>query len=339
MRNFFFTHGTVLALIMTLCSCTRTTPSRSEFVLGTYCTVSLYEKGTDKLYSEIFSRLASLESVLSANRDDTNIAMINSSSGIAPVIAMPETRIVLREALAFAEETRGLFDPAIGPLVKAWNIGTEEAAVPGPQELKNALTLVDYRKIHMNDEQGTVFLEDRGMRLDLGAIAKGYAADEVVKILETNRIGRAIIDLGGNVYAFGRKKPGKDWEIGVRDPETTGGNPILSLSVSNRSVVTSGINERFFEKDGKHYHHILDPRTGYPAETGLLSVTIISSTSMLADALSTSTFLLGLEAGMELISKTEGVEAIFITTDHTVWTSPGLKGKVRLLDTGYKLKE
>jgi thiamine biosynthesis lipoprotein len=330
---------TVLCLAFLFSSCKQPEPSRTEFVLGTICTVNLFDGGSDAIYTEIFARLKTLESILSANRDGTNLMDINASAGITPVKAEPETMAILSEALLFSAETDGLFDPAIGPLVKAWNIGTDYAAVPTDEKRVKAMGLVDYKKVVLDKSAGTVFLRDKEMRLDLGAIAKGYAADEIVKIISKHGIKRAIIDLGGNIYAYGEKKPGTAWTIGIRDPETERGDSILSLQVSNESVVTSGIYERFFEANGKKYHHILNPRTGFPEDNELMSVSIVATNSMLADALSTSTFLLGTEKGLALIEQTNGTEAIFINKNHEIRTSKGLKGKLKLLDAKYKLVE
>jgi FAD:protein FMN transferase len=319
-------------------ACRQTLPARTEYVLGTVCTINLYDQGTEAIYTEAFDRLNALDAILSVNREDSNIAAINAAAGIEPVKAAPETLAILKDAYAFCKETDGLFDPSIGPLFKAWNIGTDYAAIPKPDVLQNARALVNYRDIRIDDADGTVFLSKKGMKLDLGAIAKGYAADEIIRIFKSHKISRAIVDLGGNVYALGEKAPGVFWTIGIRDPETERGEPVLSIPIKDASVVTSGINERFFEQDGKRYHHILDPRTGFPVENEVWSVTIIDSVSMDADALSTSTFLLGVDKGMSLIERRKNVAAIFIKRNREVWVSSGLRGKVTVLDSRFTLK-
>lgn len=327
----------LLSILVLFTSCKSPEPERTEYVLGTICTINLFNHGTDAIYNEAFDRLKKLESILSANRDDTNLAAINAAAGINPVKAEPETLTILRDALTYSEKTGGMFDPSIGPLVKSWNIGTDYAAIPKPAVLHSAMSLVNYHDIIIDEKNGTVFLARKGMKLDLGAIAKGYAADDIARLLKSHNIKKAIIDLGGNIYAMGEKEPGKNWNIGIRDPETERGEPILSISVNNTSVVTSGIYERFFEVDGKKYHHILDPRTGYPVENELLSVTIVATSSMDADALSTSTFLLGTDKGMALIEKTKNVDAIFINKQKEVRISSGLRGKIKILDDSFIL--
>lgn len=326
-----------LSAILPFASCKEKEQTRTEFVFGTVCTVNLYDAGTREIQDEIFSRLRELESILSANRDDTNIAAINREAGIAPVKAAPETLQILKTALLFYDKTDGAFDPTIGPLVKLWNIGTDSAAVPSPEAIKTAVSLVNGKNVKIDEAAGTVFLAEKGMRLDLGAIAKGYAADEAARIISSHGITRAIIDLGGNIYAMGEKAPKKPWSIGIRDPEETRGQPILSLPVGNMSVVTSGVYERFFEVNGVRYHHILDPKTGYPADTDLVSVTIVTPVSIDADALSTSTFLLGTEKGMQLIAEVPATDAIFINAKREVRITPGLKDRIRILDSRYIL--
>ena len=340
MRKQYFRFFTVLLSFCFLySSCAQNTPVRSEFVLGTVCTLNLFDEGTANVYSEVFARLNELDAILSANRDDSNIAKINNGAGIEPVKAAAETLTVLQAALVFSEKTEGLFDPSVGPLVKAWNIGTDYAAVPSSEKLKEALSLIDYKKISIDDEKGTVFLREKGMKLDLGAIAKGYAADEIVRILARHNIKKAIIDLGGNIYAFGEKAPGISWKIGVRDPEETDGASIMTIQVQNKSIVTSGVYERFFEQDGMRYHHILDTRTGYPSENDLLSVTIITGKSIQADALSTTTFLLGSQKGLIMVEQMEDVEAVFISRNRVITATSGVRDSIKILDGKYSESE
>ena len=201
------------------------------------------------------------------------------------------------------------------------------------------MALVDWRKVAIDRDSSTVFLPLPGMKLDLGAIAKGFAADEVARIISKHGIRRGMIDLGGNIMAVGEKAKGKPWPIGIRNPEPDAGGSVLSLEVRDSAVVTSGVYERYFVENGIHYHHILDPFTGYPAENGLLSVSIVTARSIDADALSTTTFLLGLEEGMKLVNSMDGVEAIFIDSNKKIRASSGLAGKVEVLDENYALVE
>jgi len=291
--------------------------AQSEFVMGTFCRIDLFENGEAALYQRLFTRLAELEKILSANRDDSELAWVNQSAGLRAVDISPELFTVLERSLYFAEATDGAFDPTIGPLVKLWGISTETPRVPSDEEIASALSLVNWRDLELT--AGTAFLKREGMALDLGAIAKGFAADELVRILREAGIPRALIDLGGNIYAWGKKPGGENWRIGVQDPLGERGvyAGIVELP-AGKSVVSSGVYERFFTgADGKRYHHILElrenggGRRGYPVESSLLSTTIIAVSSMDADALSTSCFILGYKKGMDL-ARANGAEALFI---------------------------
>jgi len=312
---------------MTLAGCSRSgMEEQSEYVMGTLCRLNLFEYGTPALYRRLFGRLAELEMILSANRDDSELAKVNKNAGLEPVAVSPELYTVLDRALYFAKATEGAFDPTVGPLVKLWGIGAENPRIPSDEEISSALDLVNYGDLELSAANGDgiapaagrAFLKRQGMVLDLGAIAKGYAADELVRILQEEKVPRAIIDLGGNIYVWG-KKPKGPWYIGVQDPLSARGAyaGILELPDSN-SVVSSGVYERFFMgPDGRRYHHILElkegrqGKRGYPAGGGLLSTTIIALSSMDADALSTSCFVLDYEKGLALAAE-NGAEVIYI---------------------------
>jgi thiamine biosynthesis lipoprotein len=313
--------------------------AESEFVLGTFCTVNLYGQGKPEQYRAVFGRLRELEDILSANREGTDLDRVNRASGIEGALVRPELIEVLGKALYYAELSGGAFDPAVGPLVKLWGIGTDEPRVPAEGEIAGALALVNYKDIELDTNRGAVLLRRQGMALDLGAIAKGYAADEAVKLLARLGINRGIIDLGGNIFAYGEREQGRPWRIGIQDPRENRGAYIGILDVSNKSVVTSGIYERYFEEDGRRYHHILSTKTGRPSETGLLSVTIAADSSADADALSTAAFALGWDKGRLLVDAVPGVDAIFVFEDLTVRLTPGIKDKFSLSSEEYRLKD
>ncbi len=327
----------LLFLMFTLYSCAGEAPApQTEFVLGTVCTVNLFAKGTREAYREIFERLREIEARMSANRDDSEIAEINRNAGIAPVRVHPDVIDVVSTALRYAELSDGAFDPSIGPLVKLWNIGSDDARLPAAAEIEAVLPLIDYRSVVVDAAAGTVFLKRPGMKLDLGAIAKGYAADEAARIIAKRRIPSAIVDLGGNVLAYGEKNGKESWRVGVQDPSSERGSHIGIVSVKNKTLVTSGVYERYFEADGVRYHHILDPKNGYPVENGLLSVTIVADRSIDADGLSTSVFALGPEKGRRLVESLSGVEAIFIFDDFAVRSTSGILRDFRLTDPRFR---
>lgn len=291
----------LLASIFALSSCAAPEPvSRTEFSLGTTCRITLYEKAEKKLFDAAFARIREIEERMSANREGTEIARLNDAAGIEAVSLSADTFLVLSTAIDIAEKSKGALDPSVGPLVKLWGIGTDAARVPEAAEREAAMELIDYRRILLDPERSSAFLLDPGMRVDLGAMAKGYAADETARILKEGGAKRGLIDLGGNIYVFGKKPEGKPWRIGIQDPQDSRGAYLGIVNMEGGSLVTSGGYERFYEEGGKRYHHILDPASGMPAESGLLSVTVVSQSSMLADCLSTTIFVLGPERGMDL---------------------------------------
>lgn len=324
-------------LVFALACCAQPAPPRTDMALGTVCSINLFEKGTEERYDALFNRLDDIEALMSANLKDSTIGKINAAAGIRPVKSDRETMQVLQTALHFASDSGGRFDPTIGPLVKLWDIGGPKPTVPEPEEINKARSLIDWRRIVINTEESTIFLPAEGMRIDLGAIAKGYAADELATMIRRWGIKRAMIDLGGNIFALGSKTEGTPWHIGIRNPEQTGGAPVLSLYVSDKSMVTSGIYERFFIENGTHYHHILDPETGSPANSDIFSVSIISPRSIEADALSTTLFLLGIQKGLKYIESIPDTEAVFIDTSRKVYGSSGVAGEIRIIDPDYTL--
>lgn len=268
--------------------------TETALVLGTVCTLNAFEDASPALYKEAVSRLFALDAVFNANDPASEISCVNATAAQKAVGVSEDFARVLEKALFFAKETNGAFDPSIGPLVQLWNIQSEQARVPLHKDIEDARALVDWRKVSFNPNEKTVFFEQNGMALDLGGIAKGYAADELAALFEAKKVKRAIIDLGGNIYVFGAKKDGSPWRVGIKDPTEPEGLPALVLETSGMTtVVTSGVYERYFIQDDIRYHHILDPKTGYPAQRDYESVTIVTASSLEADALSTAVFLLG----------------------------------------------
>ena len=313
-------------------------PPQSQLHLGTVCTINLFDQGSTELYGQMFQKLKGIEQAFSVNLPDSAVSQINQSAGIAPVVVPQEVIYVLQEALRIAERTGGAFDPTIGPLVDLWDIGGDNSQVPPQQAIDHARSLVDWRLVEIDSQRGTVYLPKQGMALDLGGIAKGYAADELVAIAQEAGIQQALFDLGGNIYAFGTKADGTPWRVGVKDPAQPGGSPALALAVQDRSVVTSGMYERFFEQEGIRYHHILNPATGYPVWNDIQSVTIVSKSSLLADALSTSVFVLGREKGLALL-ESEDAEGVIIGEDNLVYPTSGIADQLSVVVSRYQLAE
>ncbi|QTQ11023.1 FAD:protein FMN transferase [Treponema parvum] len=282
-------------------SCKRAESPQAELIFGTICSINAYEDGTKAVYDEIFARLRSIDALFSTTKPSSEIEKINAAAGVTGVEVSEEVIAVLKVALAFSRITDGAFDPTIGPVVKLWGINTEHERIPEKEELDGALKLVGWKNVKIDGN--TVFLPEKGMRLDLGGIVKGYAADAVTHILKDRKVACAVIDLGGNVYVWGQKKDKSLWRVGIKNPNDPEGEPKIVLSLPESTVVTSGVYERYFIEDGVRYHHIINPKTGYPENNELTSVSVICRSSIAADALSTSLFILGKEKGFQLIDR------------------------------------
>ncbi len=295
--------------------------SRAEFVLGTVCRVRILEtkpkKEIDKVLNIIFAELEKLDNIFNANSGFSELEEVNKNAGIKSVTVSDELYGLVKLSIDFAQKTKGAFDPAIGPLVKLWNIGFDSAKEPSANDINAVLPLLNYKDIYLKDKN-KIFLKQRNMRLDLGGIAKGYAADKVIKILKENKIQNALIDFGGNIIALGKNPKGTEWQIGLKNPNIGKTNSVITISLKNKSLVTSGNYERFFKKDGIIYHHILDKKTGYPVQTNVNAVSIAADSSANADALSTSCYILGAEKSKELLKNFNDVTAFFFYDDNSI---------------------
>lgn len=294
--------------------------SDTGFYFDTVVSITLYGTENEHLIEECFSLMEKYEAMLSRTKEESDIWKINHSNGAVTKVT-EETASLIEKALTYCELSRGAFDITIAPVVDLWDFHGE-GALPDTDLLVQAVSHVDYHNVQV---QGTsVTLSDSEAAIDLGGIAKGYIADKLKEFLVSEGVTSGLIDLGGNILTIGQKMDGSDWNIGIRKPfAQTAGELVAAVPVKDLSVVTSGTYERYFEKDGVLYHHILNPKNGYPAETGVLSVSILSSSSAEGDALSTTCFLMGLEQGMELIEAMDGVEAMFITEDGAMHKSSG----------------
>lgn len=311
---------------------------KTDFVLGTICTVKVFDDVPSNVFDKVFERLKEIETKMTINAPNSEVDNVNSQSGIKPVKVSEDVYYVIKTGKEFGDISKGKFDITIGPLVKLWNIGTELARVPSPEEIKAKLPLINYKDIVLDDTNKTVFLKRKGMIIDLGGIAKGYAADEVYRILKENNVEHAIINLGGNVFAMGNNPIEKrNWNIGVQDPFSERGEYIGILNITNKTIVSSGVYERYFIQNGKRYHHILDTKSGYPVDNNLVGTTIVADKSILADALSTTIFAAGIDNGLEIVKNLKGVEAIFITKDHKVYITPGLKDTFKITNPQFKI--
>lgn len=263
--------------------------------------------------------MTELEQLWAVTDQGSDIYAVNHRNG-QPVSVSRETAELLSFTLQMAAETDGALEPTIYPVLSAWDFTTEENRVPSNMEIVELLENVGYERVRLED--GTVRL-DNGMMLDLGAVGKGYASDLVVRVLQENGITSALLDFGGNIQTIGTKPDGSLWRFGLRDPFS--GGTLGVMEISDMAVVTSGNYERYFiGEDGKQYGHIINPSTGYPAESGLASVTVIAEEGRLCDALYTSLFVMGLDRATEYWKQHGNFDMILITEDGEIYLTEGI---------------
>lgn len=287
--------------------------TKSGFYFNTVIEIQLNDTTDESLIDACFELADTYEHYFSRTLKDSDIYLLNHANG-APVTVHDETLELVRAGIYYGALSDGAFDISIGALTELWDITNNDGVIPDAADITAAAATVDYRQIVIDGS--TVTLTNPDMMLDLGGIAKGYAADSMKEYLNANGVHEGFINLGGNVLTLGEKADGSAYRIGIRKPFSESGEIITAVEVDDKSIVTSGRYERYFEKDGTIYHHILNPDTGYPYDNDLNGVTILSDSSMEGDALSTICFALGMEKGMEFISSMPGVEAIFIDTDN-----------------------
>lgn len=298
------------------------------YLLGTVIRVSIHDEGyKDSLIETVFERVAEIEARMSTSEDDyetTELLSVNRAAPDERTRVSPDTFEVLQSALEYSALSGGSFDVTIWPLVRLWKIGSGGTSVPPQEEIERARSLVDYTGLKLHSD-GTVSLAREGMGVDVGAIAKGYAADEAARILSEAGVEHALLDFGGNILVIGAKPDNSPWRIGVQRPDAERSRYIGIVRTADRTVVTSGPYERFFEEDGVRYHHILNPKTGYPSRNGLEQVTIIAERSIDADALSTTCYVLGLEGALKLIEEFPDAEAVIVTETQEVYLTSGVE--------------
>ena len=292
----------------------------TTFAMDTVMTFVVIHEDGDEIIIDAEQEIRRLENLFSVTVENSEISRLNAAAGKESVEISNDTQILLEAGKNLGSMTGNKFDIAISPIVKAWGFTESEHHVPTQAELDALLPLTDAEDVVL--ENCTANLKKEGMAVDLGGIAKGYASDKVASLLKGKGVESAIISLGGNVYGIGTKPDGEKWGVALANPLDA--NDYCGLiSVENQAVVTSGGYQRYFEADGKKYHHIIDPATGYPAESGLLSVTIISESGTEADVLSTALYVMGLEKALEYWQEHGNFEAIFVTEAGEVVATEG----------------
>ena len=314
-------------------------PVTKEFyVLGTIIQLTVYKSEDETALEEAIERLVDLDNKMSFYKDFSEVSRINKNAGKTAEEVSKDTFFVIEKALKYSELSKGAFDITIRPIISLWGIGSEQPQVPSEAQIIKSLKLVNYKDVILDKKAKTIKLNNEKQCIDLGSIAKGYAADQVRDIFLKNNISSAMINLGGNVFALGNKPNGSLWNIGIQDPLRDRGEYVGIVSFADKSIVTSGNYERFFISNGKKYHHIIDSNTGYPSDNGVISATIISEYSIDGDALSTCAYVMGLEKGLNLIEAIAGVEGIFITQDKRIHTTSGIKNNFTLTNKAYTLR-
>ena len=315
--------------------------TKTLFKFDTVINLKIYgDDESAKHLKKIEQMLDDVDQQINMSNKDSEIHAINQAAGIQAVKVSRETFDLMKVSVDYAKDTQGAFDPSIGPLVSLWKIGNGGEHVPDANLIDQAKSLVNYQDIIMDEANLTIKLAKEGMSLDLGGIGKGYAADLVADYLHIEQIESAIIDLGGSsIIAIGKKPSGEQWRIGLQDPDRKRGEQLAIIQLDNETIDSSGVYERFFMENGVRYHHILDPKTGFPTQNGLKSVTIVGGTATDADVLSTAVVVMDLEEGMAYMNQKQNVEAMFITEDNRIYLTSGLKGKINLTNTRYTLVE
>lgn len=301
--------------------------SKSGMYFDTVITIQILDSNDNSILEDCFQLCAEYEAKFSNKIETSEVSQINNASGV-PVTVSADTIELIKKGLYYSELSEGAFDITISPLSVLWDFKDKKdhkGTIPDSTTINEAISHVDYRNVLISGN--TVTLTDPQASIDLGGIAKGYIADCLKAYLEEQGIKHALINLGGNVLTIGTKMDGTDYKIGIQKPFDKQNSAITSVSVHDKSVVSSGVYERYFKQDDTLYHHILNPATGYPYKNELLGVTIISQRSTDGDGLSTTCFALGLDKGLALINELDNTEAIFITDDYKLHYSAGLDAK------------
>jgi len=300
--------------------------SRSERLMGTTITVSICDPQADELLAHCFELLRSYEHRFSANDASSELMEVNHQAGVAPVQVHPDLFELIALGTLHSQAKNSHLNIAIGPLVQTWRIGFSDARRPAPEEIEQALLKIDPQQIQLDQENYTVFLKRSGMKIDLGALAKGYSADLIATYLRGKGIKDALIDLGGNILTVGQHPiKQQPWRIGIQNPVEKRGNHLLVLSVEDKSVVTSGIYERHLEVDGQSFHHIFDSATGYPVETDLASITIISDRSVDGEIWTTRLFGESPASILNIVESLPGMDTLLVSQSGKIAYTSGLQ--------------
>lgn len=325
--------------IYMLCGCSRdygNQPiSAHNFQLDTLVTITLYDSNDQSIFQDAFNEMDRLEQILSAVVPESDLDRLAQNAGKDYIEVSEDTMYLLQQCAKLSDLSGGAFDCTVGPLVSLWGIKDSAGHYPSGDERKEALSLIGYQNVLIRPGN-FVMLKKEGMRVNFGAIAKGYIADKVKELLVSKGVYSAVINLGGDIVLIGKKPNGSNFKIGVRDPAGGSADYLGVFELEDKGLVSSGTYERYFIHEGAAYHHIMNVNTGFPVENELTQVTIVSDSSTECDGFSTAAFALGLEQGMSLINNTEGPEAVFVTKDMKIYITDGIKEKFTITSDVYE---
>ena len=327
--------GVLLALGLVLlsgCSSQQTDKAAAEsqsvdlFAMDTTMTLTAYGSNASDALDAASSEIERLDVLFSISSESGDIYALNRDHS---AMLHEDTQALLERALEASQSTDGIFDCTIEPVMDAWGFTTENYRVPSADELQQLLTHVDYKQVQQN---GNAVSIPADVQVDLGGIAKGYTSDCIMQVFADNGVTSGIVSLGGNVQALGCKPDGSKWRVAVQDPNDESEN-FAVVEIEDEAVITSGGYQRYFEDNGTTYHHIIDPRTGYPSNSGIISSTIISHDGTLADGLSTSLFIMGVDDALDYWrAHSDEFDAILMDKDGKVYVTRGIADRCTILN-------
>jgi thiamine biosynthesis lipoprotein len=305
---------------------------RQIFAMDTYMTVQVYGENAKEAADAAVAEIERLDALFSIGSEDSEITQLNENG---ETVLSEETFSLIERAISFYKKTDGAFDLTVLPLMELWGFTSGDYHVPDEETLEETKALLGADEIALDKETNTATIKREGVRIDLGGIAKGYTSAKVTELLRDYGVTSALLNLGGNVQTLGKKTDGSLWSVAIQAPD--GENLAGILHTADKAVITSGGYERYFEEDGTTYHHILDPQTGYPAQNGLVSVTIVTEDGTMADALSTALYVMGTEKAVAYLqehAKDDGFDAVLIAEDGSIYITQGLASDFESLMEG-----
>ena len=308
----------LISALLLISSCQEENPyTEYQFIMDTQCAVTVYKRADRQAIAGVFSLLRELDSKLDRFNESSEVYRINLNAGSMPVSVSDDTFRLISRAYDLCLATDGAFNPLMGRVSDLWGFESTNERVPSAEETSSLVSHTDISGLVLDEEEHTVYLVDSQAALDLGAIAKGWASQLAADYLKSRGVERATVNLGGNVYVIGQHKDGRDWVVGIQNPYAETGGYYATVQCHDEAVVTSGGYQKNFVRDGVVYHHILDPETGRPSDSDLISISIISADGALADAFSTACFVLGYDETVKLCEE-YNVRAVALTEDDEV---------------------